>query len=79
MELHTGTKKGTFALSLVNVQKPHTASITAMKQSPSGEPALRGRRGNPTQHVLCLTMNLEGSAAKLSRYAVLTNLLQLLA
>ena len=46
VELHAGTKKGSFALSLVYVQKPHTAPITAMKQSPSGEWAHVGTRGH---------------------------------
>ncbi|KAF0293060.1 Cilia- and flagella-associated protein 44 [Amphibalanus amphitrite] len=36
VELHAGARKGAFGLSLVYVQKPHTAPITVMKQSPSG-------------------------------------------
>ncbi|KAF0298911.1 Cilia- and flagella-associated protein 44 [Amphibalanus amphitrite] len=35
VELHAAARKGAFGLSLVYVQKPHTAPITVMKQSPS--------------------------------------------
>ncbi|XP_037077844.1 cilia- and flagella-associated protein 44-like [Pollicipes pollicipes] len=36
LELHAGTKKGSYGMSLMFVQKPHTAAITVIKQSPSG-------------------------------------------